>query len=254
MDIRNVKVGLVKTTTVNFPGHLAVAVFLPGCNLRCDYCYNGELACADVHGTSLTSAKNEYTTLDKVFEHLEKRQKLISALAISGGEALMSPYLEMIIKKAFELNYLIKLDTNGLFPEKLEKLLQEEFASKIKIVALDIKTAPSRYYELLHQKPESLANELEKKLHKTLNILKQAELKNRLAVEYRTVLVRNLVGLSEINEIAELLPKNADWQFANFLPGNCLNPKWNELTPYNDAELENLIQLAKSKIQNATLR
>ena len=34
---------LVKTTCVDFPGHLAGSFFLKGCNLRCPYCYNRSL-------------------------------------------------------------------------------------------------------------------------------------------------------------------------------------------------------------------
>lgn len=61
-----ITVGLLKTTAVNFPGHLAAAVFLPGCNLRCDYCYNGELACADFNGSQLKN-NNNYANLATVF-------------------------------------------------------------------------------------------------------------------------------------------------------------------------------------------
>ena len=34
---------LVKTTLVDFPGRVASAFFLSGCNLRCPYCYNKQL-------------------------------------------------------------------------------------------------------------------------------------------------------------------------------------------------------------------
>ena len=41
---KNEKIGFLrKTTLVDFPEHIACAVFLIGCNLRCPYCYNKDL-------------------------------------------------------------------------------------------------------------------------------------------------------------------------------------------------------------------
>ena len=41
---QNEKIGFLrKTTLVDFPEHIACAVFLIGCNLRCPYCYNKDL-------------------------------------------------------------------------------------------------------------------------------------------------------------------------------------------------------------------
>ena len=36
--------GLQKMTLLDFPGHVACTVFLGGCDLRCPYCHNYELA------------------------------------------------------------------------------------------------------------------------------------------------------------------------------------------------------------------
>lgn len=248
-----ITVGLLKTTAVNFPGHLAAAVFLPGCNLRCDYCYNGELACADFNGSQLKKSDNDYVTLEEVFKHLEKRRSVLSALAISGGEPFASPHLQKLISTASALGYKIKIDTNGLFPDKLQFTLAQN--PNISMIALDIKTAPSRYFELLPHIPCSSQKRVIKgKLQNSISFLKEAAQAGRIAVEYRTVLVPGLVGVKEITEIAALLPSDAHWEFANFLPGNCMNPEWNQLKPYNDAELAELISLTKTFVPNAELR
>ena len=36
--------GLQKMTLLDFPGHVACTVFLGGCDLRCPFCHNYELA------------------------------------------------------------------------------------------------------------------------------------------------------------------------------------------------------------------
>ena len=36
--------GLQKMTLLDYPGHVACTVFLGGCDLRCPFCHNYELA------------------------------------------------------------------------------------------------------------------------------------------------------------------------------------------------------------------
>ena len=49
---------LVKTTCVDFPGHLAGSFFLKGCNLRCPYCYNTGLVLGKDYGTQPLNTVN----------------------------------------------------------------------------------------------------------------------------------------------------------------------------------------------------
>ena len=72
--------------------------------------------------------------------------------------------------------------------------------------------------------------------------------------EFRTVLVPTLIQKEDIKNIAEILPKDASWQFAQFRNENCLDPSYNELSPYTDAEIKELIDYAKSFIPGAELR
>lgn len=254
MDIGESRVGLLKTTLVNFPGKLATAVFLPGCNLRCGYCYNGELACADVFGQTLVNSENEYICLSEVFEHLKKRRKLLDSLVISGGEPTISPLLQELLRVACSLEYSVKLDTNGLFPEKLETIFKADTSRCITFVALDIKTAPTRYQELLPSSERGFCVDFSERLQKTLHLLSRFEIEKDLKVEYRTVLVPSLVGSDEIESIARLLPEHADWKWARFVPTHCLDPRFTNSTPYTEDELLRLLQHAKQIIKNVSLR
>ena len=245
-------VGLQKTTLVNYPHRVAAAVFLPGCNLRCPYCYNGELVCASISdGPVIQSSQgsaNAYVPIEAVYEHIEKRQSVLRGFVISGGEALLSPVLPELILRARRAGLAVKIDTNGLLPDKVYSLLH----------AVDIKTAPARYHELHFCCPagtEPAAQQPEAALKRTLKILQERETFCRLVeIEYRTVLVPPLVAAEDICAISELLPSDAAWRFAPFLPGNCLNPAWNTIRPYTQAETEDLIRIAAKKIPNSRLR
>lgn len=254
-------VGLQKTTLVNYPRRVAAAVFLPGCNLRCPYCYNGELVCASVSegptGQVSQSGVNDYVPIEAVYEHIEKRKSVLQGLVISGGEALLSPVLSELILRARKAELAVKLDTNGLLPDELSALLHDEELCP-DMIAIDIKTAPTRYNELNFCHPigtVAITQQPEAALKQTLMILQHNETFCRqIEIEYRTVLVPPLVAAEDIRAISELLPSDAAWFFAPFLPGNCLNPAWNAIRPYTQAEIEELIRLAQMKIPNSRLR
>ena len=259
-------VGLQKTTLVNYPHRVAAAVFLPGCNLRCPYCYNGALVCAPVfEGPACKfsqSGADDYVPIEAVYEHIEKRKSVLQGFVISGGEALLSPVLPELILRARKAGLAVKLDTTGLLPDALSALLHDQ-ALCPDMVAVDIKTAPSRYGELGMSRTIAAASSVrqsaaqcrEAALKRTLMMLRQKETFCRpVEIEYRTVLVPALVTAEDVCAISELLPSDASWFFAPFLPGNCLDPAWNAIRPYTQAETEALIRLAQTKIPNSCLR
>ena len=259
-------VGLQKTTLVNYPRRVAAAVFLPGCNLRCPYCYNRELVCASVTEGPVRKfsqpGANDYVPIEAVYEHIEKRKSVLQGLVISGGEALLSPVLPELILRARKAGLAVKLDTNGLLPDALSALLDDATLCP-DMIALDIKTAPARYSELGSCRPVSASPAVEQSaaqlpevaLKRTLMMLRHKEGFSRpVEIEYRTVLVPPLVTAADVRAISEELPADAAWFFASFLPGNCLNSAWNAIRPYTQAETDTLIQLAQTKIPNSRLR
>ena len=54
--------------------------------------------------------------------------------------------------------------------------------------------------------------------------------------------------------MSKLLPKDASWQFAQFMNKNCLDPAYNDIYPYTDSEAGELIDYAKRLIEGAALR
>ena len=238
---------LVKTTCVDFPGRVAGSFFLKGCNIRCPYCYNIGLVLEDAENTEPLSSVAE------LFSHLEKRQGILSGLVISGGEPLLNPYTPVIIKKAKELGYKIKIDTNGTLPEKLSTLVENP-ELRPDFIAMDIKTTPARYATLICGEKSPFfgkSDYFEKVLRESAELVATYPADSR---EWRTVLVPGLVTKEDITEIAKLLPEDASWQFAQFRNENCLDPSYNEIYPYTDQEATEFIDYAKTLIKGANLR
>lgn len=269
---------LVKTTLVDFPGHVAATYFLKGCNLRCPYCYNVDLvaggqtpgtasddfkAAGQTPGSSIDNnqtrgqevpssdpASIQYTTPVQVLEHLYKRQNVIKGLVISGGEPLLNPVTPLLITRAKSMGLKIKLDTNGTLPLMLENLFQNP-ETHPDFVAMDLKTSPDRYKTDIPVTSNFKNADIPALLKASINIIKTLGPSN---YEFRTVLVPKLITKTDIENIAALLPPDSSWQFAPFRNENCLDPTYNNLIPYLDRELKDLVEFAKTLIPGAALR
>ncbi|HZK20292.1 MAG TPA: anaerobic ribonucleoside-triphosphate reductase activating protein [Treponemataceae bacterium] len=232
---------LIKTTLVNYPGKVAAAYFMSGCNLYCPYCYNTELV-------ENTLPDKDAVTPTDVLEHLKKRKNVLGGIVLSGGEPLIHPELADFISEIKKYSICVKIDTNGMLPGQLKALFNKKETSP-DFVALDIKTAPKRYYELTRDK--KYARVYEKNIQESIQFVSGLPANKR---EFRTVLVPPLVTEAEIKTIGALLPKDASWQFAEFRAENCIDHTYNSIDPYSSEHINQLVANAKKSIKNAELR
>lgn len=243
---------LIKTTLVDFPHRVSATVFLEGCNLRCPYCYNGELVLGET-APNCRNGKRNYpvVSLEEILEHIHKRQGLLSGITVSGGEPLLNKRTEIIIREAKKCGYKIKIDTNGTLPDLLQDLINDE-ELKPDYIAMDLKTNPAHYSLLMEKQSASADEDLEHKLLRSIKIITSSFApENR---EWRTVLVPALVKAEDINAIAAVLPKDAQWYLAQFRNENCMNPEYEKIDPYLDKDINVLLEAAKAIIPGAELR
>lgn len=125
--------GLQKMTLLDYPGHVACTVFLGGCDLRCPYCHNYELA---------TGAAPPVMEEEEFFAFLKKRTGLLDGVAITGGEPCLHRDLPAFMRRIREMGFSVKLDTNGTHPALLREILDEGLAD---YTAMDIKNSPAKY-------------------------------------------------------------------------------------------------------------
>ena len=161
-----------RTSFVDYPGKIAAVVFTPGCNLDCFYCHNRMLLGWDGNDPGTTPPFH-------VLEYLSKRQGLLDAVVLSGGEPTIQPGLAGFIAEIRALEYLVKLDTNGTRPTVLASLID---AGLLDYVAMDIK-APSVKYEMLCGVPVNPDT-----IDASIDLL----LSGRIDYEFRTTVVPQL--------------------------------------------------------------
>ena len=125
--------GLQKMTLLDFPEHVACTVFLGGCDLRCPYCHNYELA---------TGKVSPVMEEEELLAFLAKRKGLLDGVAITGGEPCLHRDLPDFIARIRALGFAVKLDTNGTHPDILREVLEKGL---VDYVAMDVKNSPARY-------------------------------------------------------------------------------------------------------------
>ncbi len=173
-----------KLTLLDFPGKIACTVFTAGCNLRCPFCHNALL---------VTEIDNSFIPEDEFFAYLSTRVGKLDGVAITGGEPLMQKDIASFIEKIKALGFLVKLDTNGTFPDKLEAILK---SGNVDYVAMDIKNSPAKYGKTVAV--EDLDVGL---IRRSINIIKESG----VDYEFRTTVTHEDFTAEDFEEIGKLI-------------------------------------------------
>lgn len=135
--------GLQKLTLLDYPERVACTIFTGGCNFRCPFCHNASLVIGERGNVvPIETQKNGEYSVEEILSFLKKRSGVLDGVCITGGEPLIQQDLEVFIRAVRELGFLVKLDTNGSFPDKLKHLVEEGL---VDYVAMDIKNSPEGY-------------------------------------------------------------------------------------------------------------
>ena len=96
-------------------------------------------------------------SLRDVLDFLVKRRGMIEGVVLSGGEPTIHESLAMTAGEIRSLGFKIKLDTNGMLPEKI-KVIKPDY------LALDLKTTAENYATHLKATLENIRERLEKSI------------------------------------------------------------------------------------------
>ena len=226
--------GFEKISLIDYPGKLASIVFTYGCNLRCEHCHNPELVIEPLKEDRLLDS-------EKILKYLSNRVGKLDAVVITGGEPLLY-YKELreFIKKIKALGYLVKLDTNGLLPDRLQRLIKSHL---IDYISMDIKYPANGYN--LYTGPDTLA-----KVKQSIQLIMNSELGH----EFRTTYVKGIHDLESSKGIGELI-NGADLYFIqNFRPGKTINSSLSAQNSFTEKELRKLKAQVKPYVKNVEIR
>ncbi|MEA3422984.1 MAG: anaerobic ribonucleoside-triphosphate reductase activating protein [Bacillota bacterium] len=203
----------IRTSTIDYPGHISSVVFTKGCNMRCEYCHNKDL-----------EVSSDNISMKNVINHLSKRKGLLDGVTITGGEPTMQTGLIKFCKKVKSMGFKIKLDTNGTNPEVVKELIDSHL---VDYIAMDFKTSPKKYQEL-----SGISFEKVKKSYEIIRMFH--------SYEFRTTLYPT-IDKDDVLEILEMVNKE-NYYIQQYRKNNDF-----DLDPYENEYVKTLCDELKLK-------
>jgi len=226
--------GLERSSLLDYPGKISAIIFTYGCNLRCPYCHNPELV---IEGFDKKGSFSE----DDILSFLESRKGKLDALVITGGEPLVQSNLLPFIKKVKEMGFLIKLDTNGTFPDRLKDFIE---TGLIDYIAMDVKYPKVEYVK--NAMIPGIAPKIEMSISTIMN--------SGLDYEFRTTYVKPLHSLEAAEGIGKMIKGAKNYYIQNFRPGKTIDPTLTKENSFTTKELEQIKKIIEKYVEDVQIR
>ena len=214
-------IGGTVISSVEFHGNMSLVIFMSKCPLACRYCHNVELI-----------EDNTEWTLQRVKEEIDSSFDFLDAVVISGGEPLVqTDDVIEILKYVRELGLKTKLDTSGIYPDKIKKLLDLKL---LDFVSLDVKTTFSKYRKITGA-------------NVGFNVKKSMELISQdpnVHLELRTTYVPTLHTKKDIINLVDEIQGDI-YTIQQFRNRNVLDPELEKVEVPNPHDLEKLAREIK---------
>ena len=232
--------GMISLSLQDYPGKLACVLFTPGCQLRCPFCHNSELALADLKGQMPDGTFIDSVDKAKVFDFLNKRKNVLEAVVISGGEPTLQPGLPDFLRQLRQFPYLLKMDTNGFNPKVLKKLLDENL---LDYVAMDLKNRPLNY-----ALTAGIPSFQPQPILESMKLIQKSGIDH----EFRTTVVKELHSLEDLIGLKEWPIADSPLVLQTFRDGPTVMEKG--FNPYTDEEMGAFLKELKGQIKNVSWR
>ncbi len=225
--------GFERFTLIDYPEKIACMVYTIGCPFRCPYCHNPELV--DETVTNRISEK-------EILDFLEIRTGILDGIVITGGEPTMhGEKLVSFMRKVKDLGFLIKLDSNGVHPEFLQKVIDEKL---VDYIAMDIKSPLSKYSQTVMRPVDIEA------IKNSIEVIKKAS----VDYEFRTTLVKTMTSVEDLEQIGKEIKGAQSYYLQKFIPTKILNPQFLKKATYDDEELKSIKSMMENYVSFCGIR
>ncbi len=218
---------------IEYPGKICAIIFCQGCNFRCPYCYNRELVLPELFQPLLSE--------DEILSFLAKRRGKLEAVTITGGEPALQPHLNSFISLLKEMDYLVKVDTNGSMPDVLEEWIQSRL---VDYIAMDIKGPLEKYGEITRSGIEP------DKISQSIRIL----MSSCVDYEFRTTVVQSLLTGDDILKIARLITGAKRYALQRFSASKTLDDSFMDRRSFSDEAFDLLTAEIRPFVKSLILR
>ena len=207
-------------SSVEFHGNMSLVIFMSKCPLACRYCHNVELL-----------EDNTEKSFEEITQEIDSSADFLDAIVISGGEPLVQTDAVIeILKYVRQIGLKTKLDTSGIYPENLKRILD---LGLLDYVSLDVKTTFSKYRKITG------AN-IGFQVKKSMELINQAG----VHLEIRTTYVPTLHNKKDIINLVDELEAEV-YTIQQFRNKNVLDPALEKVEVPNPHDLADLAREIK---------
>ena len=214
-------VGGTLISSIEFHGNMSLVIFMSKCPLACRYCHNVELLEDDTE-----------KTFEEIKSEIDNAADFIDAVVLSGGEPLMQ--LDALIELLTYIKGIglkTKLDTSGIYPDKIEKLLD---LGLLDFVSLDVKAPFEKYRKVTGANVGSQVKKSMKLLNSDDNV----------HLEIRTTYVPTLHTKKDIQNLVNDVEGDI-YTIQQFRNKNVLDPALEKVEVPNPHDLRKLAEQIK---------
>ncbi len=215
--------GLEKNSVIEWPEKVVAIAYTGGCNFRCPYCQNKDLA--------LNSGNLQSIDEEDILDHLLSKRRWLDGLVVTGGEPTLHSSLSSFAQKVKDEGFDFGLETNGSRPQILRNFIEKELVDRI---FLDVK-APliwEKYKKAMGVEDK----ELFESVKESINVLQNSDVEH----EYRTTVVPGIVNEDDLEKIGRMLGRGEEFYLQQFIPEHTLDPDYEDIEPYPDEKLEKM--------------
>jgi pyruvate formate lyase activating enzyme len=198
--------GVQKNSLIDYPGKISCVLFVSGCNFKCPYCHNPDLANGE-------AGKKPPIEEKKIFNFLKERKGFLDGVVLSGGEPTLQKDIFTFFRKLKAMGYPVKLDTNGSRPDILKPLIEEGL---LDYVAMDVKSNPVKY------NPFITVDAVTDRILSSIQMI----MESNIDYEFRTTCVKPIVDEQTIKDIARTIKGARLFALQRFNNREVLNPEF----------------------------
>lgn len=226
---------MIETSLVDWDGKLTTVLFFDKCNFMCPFCQNWELL--------LCPEKFPDIEWTKIERNLLSRKSWIDGVVLTGGEPLTygNKILD-ISRRIKDLGFLIKLDTNGAFPDILQALIDEGL---VDYVAMDIKAPFDQRYDIAAGKKVEIL-----RIKQSIEIL----MNNIVDYEFRTTCVPGIIDEKTIAEIGQSIRGAKRWFLQQYTPENAYQKEYRDMPMISKDKADAMLDAAKKYVSGVQWR
>lgn len=164
---------------------------------------------------------------------------MLDGVCITGGEPLVNKNVDDFARRIKDMGYLVKLDTNGTFPDKMQSLID---AGLVDYVAMDIKIRPKICRDGRTRKFDM------EPIYESVRLL----MGGKTDFEFRTTVVRELHSAEDFEKIGEWLKGDEKYFLQNFTDSEFVLQKG--LGSHSRETLRSFADIVRKNVPNVEIR